>query len=84
MQHSCDTLPLWSDAERFEHDGITFATPIHRLFIVHTVAAAMAKTAYRQAAASARVRLADHAALRGPAFVFPLPLAPAVSAAAVP
>ena len=84
VQHSGDTLPRWSDAERFEHDGITFVTPSHRMFIVHTVATAMAKAAYRQAAASARVRLADHAALRGPAVVFPLPPAPAVSVAAAP
>ncbi len=56
------------------------------MFIVHIVATAMAKAAYRQAAASARVRLADHAALRGPA-VFPLPPlppAPAVPVAAAP
>ena len=54
------------------------------MFVVHTVVTAMAKAAYRQAAASARVRLVDHAALRGPTAGFPLPPAPVVLAAAAP
>ncbi len=84
MNKKSNALPQWSDAERFEHDGITFATPSHRMLIVHTVAAAMAKAACRQGVASACVRLADHAALRGPAVAFSLPPAPAMSVAAAP
>ena len=84
VQHVGDTLPQWSDAARFEHDSITFVTPSHRMFVVHTVVTAMAKAAYRQAAANARVRLVDHDALCGPAVGFPLPPAPAVFAAAAP